>query len=194
MKGFSVDKHVKDSIFKGISVLARTEMPVAKRASLSFSWGMNFPEDLSKQLPYLSVKKISIERMDEKKEVKEGREKKNEGNLVENELLKSMCLWMNREMDVLQRENRELKNRLGEIRLGHLEKSGNESSERNRRLGSETSGGFEQWRKTRASGVEESVKKEPNKNGSVKKEPKKNGDGVNNIECELERAIKAASS
>ncbi|KAL3497707.1 hypothetical protein ACH5RR_040439 [Cinchona calisaya] len=190
LKDFSVVNNGKDSILKGISMMARTEMPVAKRVLMNFRWGVNFPEDFSKQMPFLAVNKIGIERVDEVKEVKEGKgKKKSEGNAGgDSELLKGMCLWMKRELDLLQRENREMKGKLEEMKLGQFGRNGNSGvSEVNRKKMMpvvEESIGFEQWRSKKNSG-EENSKKDAKKNVSNK---------VSDVESELQRAIKAASS
>lgn len=182
-----MENNGKESIFKGISMMARTEMPVAKRVLMNLRWGVNFPGDLSKQMPYLAVNKIGIERVDEAKEVKEVKGKKSEGNVGDSELLKGMCLWMKRELDMLQRENREMKQRLEEMKLGQLGRNGSSGvSEVNRKKMMpvvEESSGFERWRSKKNGGEE-----------STKKETKKNGNRVSDVESELQRAIKAASS
>ena len=93
MKDFSLENKGKDSIFKGISMMARTEMPLAKRVLMTLRWGVNFPDDLSKQLPYMAVNKIGIERVDRVKEVEGGKQKRSEGSVGgDSELLKGMCL------------------------------------------------------------------------------------------------------
>ncbi|CAK9148386.1 unnamed protein product [Ilex paraguariensis] len=176
------DKH-KNSIFKGISVLARTEMPVTKRVAINFRWGVNFPEDLGKQMPVLSVNKIGIERIHEAKEEKGVKEKSKGGDV---ELMKGMFLWMRRELDVLQRDNREMKHRLEEMKLGNLasdQRGGAEGVRKKALPVLENPGAFEQWRSKNSGGQE---------NGW--KEAKKNGNRVSDVESELQRAIKAASS
>nr|XP_027085087.1 uncharacterized protein LOC113707124 [Coffea arabica] len=190
LKDFSLENKGKDSIFKGISMMARTEMPLAKRVLMTLRWGVNFPDDFSKQLPYMAVNKIGIERVDRVKEVEGGKQKRSEGSVGgDSELLKGMCLWMKRELDMLQRENREMKHNLEEMRLGPSGKNGGSSGalgETNRKKTIpvvEESSGFEQWRSKKNGGEENS-----------KKEVKKNGNRLSDVESELERAIKAASS
>nr|XP_027081088.1 uncharacterized protein LOC113703806 [Coffea arabica] len=190
LKDFSLENNGKDSIFKGISMMARTEMPLAKRVLMTLRWGVNFPDDLSNQLPYMAVNKIGIERVDQVKEVEGGKQKRSEGNIGgDSELLKGMCLWMKRELDMLQRENREMKHKLEEMRLGPFGRNGGSSGalgETNRKKTIpvvEESSGFEQWRSKKHGGEENS-----------KKEVKKNGNRLSDVESELERAIKAASS
>ncbi|KAI5655872.1 hypothetical protein M9H77_33059 [Catharanthus roseus] len=188
LKDFSLDTKGKDSILKGISVMARTEMPVAKRISMNFRWGVNFPEDLSKQMPTLTVNKVGIERVDEVKEVDKMKDKKSDGNTGDMEVLKGMCLWMKRELDMLQRENREMKYRLEEMNMGNVGKIGKGISDNNVKKTTnpvvERSNGFEQWRSKKNGGEERNVNKEVKKNGNL----------ANDVENELQRAIKAASS
>lgn len=189
LKDFSLDDKVKNSILKGTSVMARTEMPVAKGVSLNFRWGLNFPEDLSNQLPYLTINKFGIERVDEVKEMDKAKDKKIEGNKGDMEVLKGMCLWMKRELDMLQRENREMKYRLEEMNLinvGRVSNGRNEANGRNKTIpGVERSNGFEQWRSKKIGGEERNASKEVTKNENPT---------TNDVESELQRAIKAASS
>ncbi|KAA8525915.1 hypothetical protein F0562_007985 [Nyssa sinensis] len=175
----------KDSILSGIAVRARTAFPVTKQVAVNFRWGVNFPSDFGKQLPFLSVNKIGIERVDEVKEVKEVN-KRNESNVGELEVLKGMCYWMRRELDVLLKENREMKHTLQEMKLGHSLRNhrGDSDSVKKKSLPVvESSGGFEQWRSKKSGGED---------NG--RKELKESVNPVNNVASELERAIKAASS
>ncbi|CAI9095435.1 OLC1v1031389C1 [Oldenlandia corymbosa var. corymbosa] len=188
LKDFSMETNGKDSILRGFSVMAKTDMPVGKRVLMSLRWGVNFPEDLSKQVPYLTVNKIGIKRIDEVKPVKEVKEKKSETNSGDSEMLKGMCLWMKRELDMLQKENREMKHRLDEMKLGHFGRGGGggggvtEIYAKKLRPAAEDSNGFE-WRSNKNRGED-----------SSKKEMRKNGDKVSDVESELQRAIRAASS
>ncbi|XP_059656746.1 uncharacterized protein LOC132303488 [Cornus florida] len=175
----------KDSILSGIAVRARTELPVTKRVAVNFRWGVNFPADFGKQLPFLSVNKVGIERVDEVKEVKEISVKRNESNVDDMKVLKGMCFWMRSELDALQKENREMKHRLEEMKLGQSVRNyshGSDGVGKSAPPVVENSGGFEQWR---------------NKNGGKdngRKESKKTVNRAADVESELERAIKAASS
>nr|GMD78290.1 uncharacterized protein LOC109185392 [Ipomoea batatas] len=78
---------------KGISVRARTEVPVSERFLINCRWGVNFPEDLGTGMPHLSLNKIEIEMVDVVKE--------------------------KRELNTLQRENREMKLKLEEFKAGN---------------------------------------------------------------------------
>ncbi|XP_019190941.1 PREDICTED: uncharacterized protein LOC109185392 [Ipomoea nil] len=189
LKDFSFEDYGKDSIFTGISVMARTEMPVTKTVLMNCRWGVNFPEDLGKRMPHLTLNKIGIERVDEV--IKEVKEKKSESSGGEVELLKGMCFWMKRELDTLQGENREMKAKLEEMKMGHLLRTGGSHGRREESVGKkvvspivESSSGFEQWRNKKNPGGD-----------VVKKEAKKNvSNGNRDVESELQKAIAAASS
>ncbi|CAN4099760.1 unnamed protein product [Withania somnifera] len=182
-KEFSMEDYAKDSVFKGIAVMAKTEMPLTKRVMLDCRWGVNFPKDLGNRMPFLSVNKIGIKRVEEVKEVKE---KKDDENSGENELLKGMCFWMKKELEMLQRENREMKHRLEEMKMGNVgvRKGVGEGDFVGVQV-VENSGGFDQWRNKRNTSGE-NVKKEV-KNTS-------NGNRASDVESELHKAIRAASS
>ncbi|RVX14464.1 hypothetical protein CK203_017225 [Vitis vinifera] len=104
----------KGGIWSGFAVTARTVLPVTKRVAVNCRWGVNFPEKGTK-LPFLTVDKVEIERVEEVKDVKVKSVKRDSGDL---ELLKGMCFWMKRDLEVLEKENREMKQSLEEIRLG----------------------------------------------------------------------------
>lgn len=169
----------KDSLLSGIAVTARTALPVTKRVAMNFRWGFNFPSDIRKQLPFLTVNKIGIERVDEVKEVKL---KNSESNLGDLELLKGLCLSVTRELEVLQVENREIKQRLEDMRFGKWREHGENVVKKVSPV-MESSGEFEQW-KSKKSGGEE--------NG--RRELKKNANRASDVESELQKAIMAASS
>lgn len=181
-KEFSMEDYAKDSVFKGIAVMANTEMPLTKRVMVDCRWGVNFPKDLGTRMPFLSVNKIGIKRVEEVKEVKE----KKEENSGENELLKGMCFWMKKELEMLQRENRVMRHRLEEMKTGNVVvRKGVGEGDFVGVQAVENSGGFEQWRNKRNSGGE-NAKKEV-KNAS-------NGNRATDVESELQKAIRAASS
>ncbi|KAK6146424.1 hypothetical protein DH2020_020293 [Rehmannia glutinosa] len=188
VKDLSVGKNDNDSIFKGIRLAARTQMPVAKRVALNFRWWVNFAED---QMPVLRINKIGIQRIDDVLKDDENKMKKSEANTGEVEVLKGMCIWMKNELDSLTRVNREMKCELEEMKVGHLGRNGGGDFRESRRkkampcVVESPSSGFEQWRNKRNGGGEENGKKE---------EKKKNGNLAIDVENELERAIKAAAS
>ncbi|XP_040987752.1 uncharacterized protein LOC121235468 [Juglans microcarpa x Juglans regia] len=200
----------KDRFLSGVGVMAKTSFPVTKRLMVNMRWGVNFPADGGKGLPYLTVNKIGIERVEQVKQVKQV-VNGGESNEGDSELLKVMCFWMRRDLKALEKENREMKLSLEEMRTRGSVKNirwesdglgknvspppGQSSSEfeqwrsRNsgredngRRESKETSREFEQ-RKSKKSGGEENGQRESNKTNRV-----------SDLESELQRAIKAASS
>ncbi|KAK6122242.1 hypothetical protein DH2020_044016 [Rehmannia glutinosa] len=192
VKDLSVEKNDKDSIFKGIRLAARTQMPVAKRVALNFRWWVNFAED---QMPVLRINKIGIQRVDDVLKDEEEKKKKSEpNNTGEVEVLKSMCIWMKNELDALTRVNREMKCELEEMKAGHLGRNGGgfvggdfRENRRKKTMPSvveSPSSGFEQWRSKKNGGGEENGKKEEKKSGNL----------AIDVENELQRAIKAAAS
>ena len=72
----------------GIAVKARTVLPVTKRVMMNLRWGVNLPADSEVKMPYLTVNKIGIERVEKVEEVK--REKNIESDTGDLELLKGM--------------------------------------------------------------------------------------------------------
>ncbi|KAM1024227.1 hypothetical protein FF1_037496 [Malus domestica] len=175
----------KDGLFSGIAVMARTVLPVTKSLVVNMRWGVNLPAKFGKTMPYLTVNKIGIERVEE---VKIEEEKSSETNVGDMELLKGMCFWMRRDLEVLEKENREMKQRLEDMKFGVSSKRFH--TEKNDVVGkrllppsSETSGGFEQWR---------NKKKVREENAQM--EQKKPTNHAVDVESELQRAIKAATT
>lgn len=186
----SLGRNDKDSIFKGIQLAAKTQMPVGKRVALNFRWFTKFSED---QMPVLRINKIGIQRVDDVLKDDEERKTKSEAKAGEIEMLKGMCFWMKRELDVLTRVNREMKCELEEMRVGHLARNG--GGDFREGVGKKAmppvkspSSGFEQWRSKRNAGGQE------NGNVNGEKEEKKNSSLAIDVENELQRAIKAAAA
>lgn len=185
-----LDSCNKDGILNGIAVMARTGLPLTKQLAVKFRWGVNFPADFGKatKLPVLTVNKIGLERVD-----REDLTKKNsitESNVGEVEVLKSMCCWMRRDLELMQKENKEMKQLLEKIRLRDSESAENKSS-------AENSSKFEQWRSKKHGGQEDAPresKKSFNRacddTHKELKKPLRSSD----VENELQRAIKAATS
>ncbi|KAI3727869.1 hypothetical protein L6452_16490 [Arctium lappa] len=182
-KELTVDSATKDSILSGILVAANTELPVTKRIKMNLRWGVKIPSDYEKQLPYLRVNKIKIERIDEVNEEKGNQKQTIDGDSGDFEMLKGMYSWMSRELNDLQKENREMRRKLEEIESRQPLKSYNGYSGGGKRAPPLVEGldGVEQWR----------MKKSGDANGQ--REIKKNVSSVD-VESELQRAIKAASS
>lgn len=192
VKDLAVEKNEKDSIFKGIQLAARTEMPVAKRVALNFRWWLNFGED---QMPVLRINKIGIQRVDVLKE--DQKKKKSEADAGELDVLKGMCVLMKRELDAVTRVNREMKCELEEMRIGRLTGNGGGFGGGGFREGMKKKAmpsvespksGFEQWKSKRDGSCEEKG------NGNGKKEEKRNGNLAIDVENELQRAIMAAAA
>ncbi|KVH95208.1 hypothetical protein Ccrd_002706 [Cynara cardunculus var. scolymus] len=185
-KELTVESATKDSILSGILMAANTELPVTKRVKVNLRWGVNIPPDYEKQLPYLRVNKIKVERIDEVNEEKGNQKQRIEGDSGEFAMLKGMYSWMSRELNDLQKENREMRRILEEIKSRQPLKSyngyssGGGGGKRPQPL-VESLDGAEQWR----------MKKSGDVNGQ--RETKKNATSMD-VESELQRAIKAASS
>lgn len=201
-------KSIRDGVFSGVAVMARTAIPVTKRVAVNFRWGMNFPTNPVTKMPFLTVNKISVERVEEEKEEKKTTVE--EGGDVE--LLKGMLFWMKKDVETLEKENREMKQILEEMKLGSMGNGAAPSSGLN--YGDE----LEPWRRSNRSGWEESKSKNKRNGGQEndwrkKKSTEEENEGKNNrrggekngskghsstnraneVESELERAIKAAS-
>lgn len=158
----------------GVSFGARTALTITKNLRMNFRWGVNFPGNgFGCTMPYLTVQKISLERDEEVKNLKA--ESSSEIRTGGTELLKGLWLWMRKDLEVVQRENEEMKQYLEEMRWG-IGKRVSVSP-----LLGENKGDFEIWRNKR-SGREE------------------NGMGLSrsatrslDVESELKRAIKSSS-
>ncbi|XP_050377357.1 uncharacterized protein LOC126794638 [Argentina anserina] len=193
----------KDGFFSGIGVMARTVLPVTKGLVVNMRWGVNFPAKMGSKLPYLAVNKIAFERVEEVEGEKE--EEKSGGSSVKDlELLKGMCFWMRRDLEVLEKENREMKQRLEDMKSGVSGRHFRGESDASRRrvvppLG-ESSSEFERWRNKKG-GREENVRTESHtpvksvrEEISRVEELKKSTNQASDLESELERAIKAATA
>lgn len=198
-------KSIRDSVFKGVAVMARTAIPVTKRVAVNFRWGMNFPTNPVLKMPFLTLNKISVERVEEEKEEKKKNTEEGHGGDVE--LLKGMLFWMKNDVETLEKENKEMKQLLEEIKMGSVANRaaapsyGDFEPGRNNRSGWEesksknnrNSGQENDWRKKKNS-------EEENEGKNSRRGGEKNGatghssmNRTNEVESELERAIKAAS-
>ncbi|XP_057479164.1 uncharacterized protein LOC130766511 [Actinidia eriantha] len=175
-KDLNLDSSYKDSLLSGIFVTAKTTLPVTKTVVVNCRWGVNFPADIRKKMPFLTVNKIGIERVYDVKEVEV---KKSEGNVGDLELMKGLCVSVRREVEVLHKENREMKQKLEEMRFGKYDDGGGKKVVAV--PVSENGGEFEQWRN--------GSREEP-----VRREAKKSVNRASDLESELQRAIKAAST
>ncbi|KAI4315151.1 hypothetical protein L6164_027993 [Bauhinia variegata] len=171
----------------GVALMTRTVMPITNRLSLSLRWGVNWPGNMGLKMPCLTVNKIVLEKVEE---VKENKQNKNTSD-SELPLLKSICFWMQRDLENLEKENRDMKRMLNEMKVG-VSTSTKNYREASNGVGkkashwqpsSESSSEFERWRNKR-SAREENGQREPNKSQSL----------ASDVESELQKAIKAASS
>ncbi|KAK3183079.1 hypothetical protein Dsin_030365 [Dipteronia sinensis] len=193
--GFVKDKAMvwrdgkKGGFLTGISIKANTVLPVTKGVMVNLRWGVNFPADSEVKFPYLTVNKIGIERVEKVEEVEKKKKKKNveskEGDL---ELLKGMCFWMKRDLEVLEKENRDMKQCLQEMRMGVSARSyrgGSDSSGKKvSPSSSESFGDFERWR----------GRKNGDGNGQTELKKSVTVSQADDLESQLQKAIKAASS
>ncbi|XP_027362191.1 uncharacterized protein LOC113869885 [Abrus precatorius] len=162
----------------GVRVMARTVMPVTKGFFLNFRWGVNFPGNLGSKMPYLTVNKIGFERVEEAKENNNNKQSRDrDSSDTDLQVLKGMCFWMRRDLEIVENENREMKSVLDEM------KRDVSNGVTGKKL-SESSGEFQRWRSSNKSGRQEDEKKQPNKSQSV----------AGDVESELQKAIKAATS
>ncbi|XP_021765501.1 uncharacterized protein LOC110730028 [Chenopodium quinoa] len=202
------DLKKNSSILSGILVAARTSMPLTKRAMVNFRWGVSFPSaecgggvsEAKPQFPMLLMNKISVERVDEVKRDKEDERKRvDEAKLGDFELLKGMCSWMGREVEDLKRENREMKQALegmrGKVPVSRSRGEGREGDVVGKRMmplpSIESSSGFDKWR-SKKSGGNGNGNGDGEENGH--RESKKSTSRMSEVENELQKAIKAASS
>jgi len=175
----------KHALSPGIRVMARTVVPVTKGFFLNFRWGVNFPRNFGSKMPSLTVNKIGLERVEDGKENNnnDNSQKKRVGSEVDLQVLKEMCFWMGRDLENVERENREMKNALDEMKMG-ISTARKEVVLQPNRV-SKTSSEESQRRRSYKSGRQEDEKKvQPNKSQSV----------ATDVESELQKAIKAATS
>lgn len=142
---------------------ADTELPVTKRVKVNLRWGVNIPSDYEKQLPYLRVNKIKVERIDEVVEEKGNQKQGILGDSGEFEMLKGMYSWMSRELNDLQKENREMRHTLEDMKSLQSMRNYNGYAAATGGGGGggggkrpvpvvENSDGFEQWRMKKSGG------------------------------------------
>ncbi|KAG2676586.1 hypothetical protein I3760_12G059200 [Carya illinoinensis] len=116
---FAPERHLtwnnsgKEGFLSGFVAMANTIFPVTKRFVVNLQWGVNFPINARKRMPYLTMNKICIKRIEQVKYAKINNGESNVGDL---ELLKGLCSWTIRHLEVLEKENREIKQSLEEKR------------------------------------------------------------------------------
>ncbi|KAI3875814.1 hypothetical protein MKX03_023737 [Papaver bracteatum] len=173
-----------DGVFSGVEVRAKTLLPITKKAVVKFRWGVNFPPDCGQKqkMPFLTVDKIAVERVEEKGEVNSQKKKNKDGSEGDLEVLKGLCFWMRNEVEGLKRENRMLKESVEELNLGgSISKNHRGSESASKKVVSSSSPstpGFEQWRNK--------------KNGGEEKNSSGSDSSTDDVGEELKRAIMAA--
>ncbi|KAK4802132.1 hypothetical protein SAY86_000335 [Trapa natans] len=106
----------RGDVFSGVSFAARTAFPITKNLRMNFRWGVNLPgKSVGFTMPYLTIRKICLERDDEVKILEAERSEICGGD---SELLKGLCMWMKRDLEVMRRENEDMKEYLEEMRSG----------------------------------------------------------------------------
>lgn len=130
------------------------------------------------------MNKIGLERVEDGKESNNNdSQKKRVSSEIDLQLLKEMCFWMGRDLENVERENREMKSVLDEMKMG-ISTARKEVVLQPNRV-SETSSGELQRRRSYKNGRQEDEKKvQPNKSQSA----------ATDMESELQKAIKAATS
>lgn len=103
----------RSGLLSGISVKAKSVLPLTKGVKINLRWGVNLPANSEVRMPYLTVNKIGIERVEKVEEVK----KRNTESVGDSELLKGMCFWMSRDLELLEKENRKMKQCLEDMRM-----------------------------------------------------------------------------
>lgn len=204
------DDDKKGGFLGGITVKARTVLPVTKSVMMNLRWGVNLPPDSEVKMPYLTVNKIGIERVEKVEEVK--RKKNIESDVGDLELLKGMCFWMRRDLELLEKENKDMKHCLEKMAMGvspgnfhgkrdsigkkvypYLSESFGEAksyggvsdSTTGNKLYSASSDSFGEFERQR---------NKKNGEGNGHTEYKKSVNQASDLESELQKAIKATSS
>lgn len=174
----------RSSVSSGIAVTARTAMPVTRGLSLNLRWGLNFPGNMRLKMPSLTVNKIGLEWVTEAKKNNQSTDDSGDDDL---ELLKGTYFSMQKDLESVEKENREMKQLLEELKKGVSGRNrgveGNGIGKKVSQRSAESSSEFERWR-TKKNGKEEKGQKEPTKSHCP----------ASDLESELQKAIKIASS
>lgn len=126
----SMDRDALDELVSsGVGVRVRTGVSLGRRAGLKVRWAVKLPPaeagsyGVFGRLPYLSLDKISVERV-ERAEEEAGREAK-EWSEKDLEAMRGMCFWMGREVEELRKENGSIKESIKAVRHKFLEANEN---------------------------------------------------------------------
>ena len=63
------------------------------------------------------MNKIGLERVEEGKENNNNKKQRRDGSEIDLQLLKGMCFWIRRDLEIVEKENREMKHLLDEMKL-----------------------------------------------------------------------------
>lgn len=92
-------------MISGVSALARSEVPVGKSAAVRLRWAVNFPTDMDKGIPFLTLDKLSVERVEDAV-VQEAK----------SAIAREAVEGMGRDVEGMERENQSMKLLVGELR------------------------------------------------------------------------------
>ncbi|KAI9089375.1 hypothetical protein K1719_029654 [Acacia pycnantha] len=170
----------RSGVSSGMAVMARTAIPVTKGLSLNLRWGLNFPGNIGLKMPSLTVNKIRLEWLTEAKKNEQSKDASGE----DLQLLKGTYLSMQRDLQSVEKENKEMKQILDEMKKGvSARNQGNGIGKKVAQRSGESSSEFERWR-SKKNAKEEKGQKEPTKSQNL----------ASDLESELQKAIKIASS
>ncbi|CAK8539559.1 unnamed protein product [Lathyrus sativus] len=170
----------KCGLSPSVAVMARTILPVAQGLLLKFRWGVNFPGNKSGlKIPYLTVNKIGLERVDEVK-LNELNCENREDDL---QMGKDVSLWAKGDLEKVEKENKEMKSMLDEMKMRVSSGEGKLANPKKHLSGESF--------QTRGSNNNNNDRKK-----NEKKQPSKSQNVVvvGDLESELEKAIKAAAT
>ncbi|CAH8268995.1 unnamed protein product [Arabidopsis lyrata] len=113
-------------LLSGVEVAARTSLPVRGRAVLNFRWGVRVPTEIRRdfdptaaislrRFPFLVMNKIGIEHVDGS-DAKVTKPTSDPGQLTTSGDVAEVCLAVNRQMEELRTENKQLKRAVEDLR------------------------------------------------------------------------------
>ncbi|XP_010504736.1 PREDICTED: uncharacterized protein LOC104781706 [Camelina sativa] len=119
-------------LLSGVEVAARTSLPVRGRAVLNFRWGVRVPTEIRRdfdptaaislrRFPFLVMNKIGIEHVDGSdakltKSTSDPGKVSGPGQLTSSGDVAEVCLAVNRQMEELRTENKQLKRAVDDLR------------------------------------------------------------------------------
>ncbi|KAI4303309.1 hypothetical protein MLD38_038956 [Melastoma candidum] len=110
----------KSRSFSGFAVTTRTVLPVTRQVAVNVRWGVNLPSEMSRGMPYLSVSKLEIERIEDKNNslITADLGGSAGDGFGDAEMLKGTWSWMRRDLESIRKENDQMKRCLEEIGRG----------------------------------------------------------------------------